>query len=166
MTNSVLLNMHFNYSVIGLYEYLQGGINEDRKSLIAGCYSEETPNKGGFLEPRYLVLHFTAGRSAKQSIDWLCSPQAQASAHLVVGRDGAITQLAPFNVKTWHAGVSHWEGLSGLNSHSIGIEMDNAGRLTKVGTTYRAWFQAEYPKEEVIRAKHKHEQDFSFWPAP
>ncbi|MBW2050155.1 MAG: N-acetylmuramoyl-L-alanine amidase [Deltaproteobacteria bacterium] len=37
-----------------------------------------------------------------------------------LARDGSITQLAPFNVETWHAGVSQWEGLSGLNSYSIG----------------------------------------------
>jgi len=41
--------------------------------------------------------------------------------------------------------------------------MDNAGRLTKVGSAYRAWFQAEYSEEEVIQAKHKFEQDFSYW---
>lgn len=123
----------------------------------------ETPNKGGAIEPQYLVFHFTAGRNAQTSIDWLCNPQAQASAHLVIARDGSITQLAPFNVKTWHAGVSHWEGLTGLNNYAIGIEMDNAGKLTKVGTTYRAWFQAEYPEAEVLQAKHKCEQDLSYW---
>ncbi len=134
-----------------------------RNHRLQGVTYLETPNKGGPIEPKYLVFHFTAGKNAQASIDWLCNPQAQASAHLVVGRDGSITQLAPFNVKTWHAGESHWEGLTGLNSYSIGIEMDNAGKLTKVGTTYRAWFQAEYPEEEVIQAKHKFEQDLSYW---
>ena len=50
-----------------------------------------------------------------------------------------------------------------MNSYSIGIEMDNAGQLTKVGTTYRSWFQAEYPEEEVLQARHKFEQDLSYW---
>jgi N-acetylmuramoyl-L-alanine amidase len=130
---------------------------------LQGAKRVETPNRSGPIEPSYLIFHFTAGRSAQQSIEWLCNPQAQASAHLVLGRDGSLTQLAPFNVKTWHAGVSHWEGLTGLNSHSIGVEMDNAGRLTKVGSSYRAWFQGEYPEEEVICAKHKFEADLSFW---
>jgi N-acetylmuramoyl-L-alanine amidase len=133
------------------------------KHWLQGAERVETPNRSGPIEPRYLIFHFTAGRNARQSIEWLCNPQAQASAHLVLGRDGSITQLAPFNVKTWHAGLSHWEGLTGLNSHSIGVEMDNAGRLSKVGSTYRAWFQAEYPEEEVICAKHKFEADLSFW---
>jgi hypothetical protein len=31
----------------------------------------ETPNKGGDLSPRYLVFHYTAGKSAAGSISWL-----------------------------------------------------------------------------------------------
>lgn len=127
--------------------------------------SRNTPNKGGLIEPRYLVFHFTAGRDAQSSTDWLCNPDSNASAHLVLGRDGSITQLAPFNVKTWHAGKSAWDGLTGLNSYSLGIEMDNAGRLSKVGTKYRAWFQKEYPEDQVIQAKHKFEKAPAYWHA-
>ncbi len=130
-----------------------------------GIEQRETPNRDGNIDSRYLVFHFTAGRSALSSIDWLCNPDAKASAHLVLARDGSITQLAPFNIKTWHAGISHWDGLSGLNSHSIGIEMDNAGKLTRVGSTYRAWFQKEYPEDEVIHARHKNEQEPAYWHA-
>lgn len=131
--------------------------------LLNDIPQRETPNKGGIIEPRYLVFHFTAGRSAKSAIDWLCSPKAKASAHLVLGRDGSITQLAPFNVSTWHAGVSHWDGLSGLNKYSIGIEMDNAGPLKRIGSKFRSWFGAEYPEDEVLQAKHKFESEVAFW---
>ncbi|MFC1492026.1 N-acetylmuramoyl-L-alanine amidase, partial [Nitrospinota bacterium] len=67
----------------------------------------ETPNRGGEITPRLLIFHFTAGKSAESAIRWLCDPEARASAHLVIGREGRITQLAPFNIKTWHAGKSH-----------------------------------------------------------
>lgn len=123
----------------------------------------ETPNHGGIITPRYLVFHYTAGRSAQDSCDWLCNPAAQASAHLVVGRDGTVTQLAPFNIKTWHAGVSHWEGLTGLNEYAIGIEMDNAGRLTRIGDKLTAWFGVIYPDDQAIQAKHKLDQAPSWW---
>jgi Negative regulator of beta-lactamase expression len=125
----------------------------------------ETPNRGGPITPRYLIFHYTAGRNAQDSCDWLCNPAAEASAHLVVGRDGAITQLAPFNIKTWHAGKSHWEGLTGLNEYAIGIEMDNAGLLTRTGDTLTAWFGASYPTNQAIQAKHKLDPEPRWWHA-
>ena len=115
-----------------------------------------TPNRGGVLKPQYLVMHYTAGSSAQSSADWLCNPAAKASAHLVLGRAGEIIQLAPFNVVTWHAGVSHWAGLTGLNNFSIGIEMDNAGILRRVGSRYASSFGRSYPEDEVLIARHKH----------
>lgn len=139
-------------------------IEDDR--LVGGNVSfVETPNKGGDLAPRYLVFHYTAGKSATSSINWLTNPESKASAHLVLARDGTITQLAPFNIKTWHAGLSHWDGLSGLNGCSIGIEMDNAGPLKKVGDKYQAWFGTLYAEDQVIFAKHKLDDEPHWWHA-
>jgi N-acetylmuramoyl-L-alanine amidase len=115
-----------------------------------------TPNRGGPLVPQYLVLHYTAGSSARSAADWLCNPAAKASAHVVLGRAGEIIQLAPFNVVTWHAGVSHWAGLTGLNHSSIGIEMDNAGVLRNLGDRFESAFGKAYPRNEVVLARHKH----------
>lgn len=124
-----------------------------------------TPNASGELEAKYLVIHFTAGRSADESVRWLTSPAARASAHLVIGRDGSITQLVPFNRVAWHAGASRWEGISGLNRHSIGIELDNAGRLRRQGEQWCAWFGRAYPEDEVMEAVHKHESTSCGWHA-
>jgi N-acetylmuramoyl-L-alanine amidase len=128
---------------------------------------QSTPNVGGLLRPRFLVLHYTAGRSAQSSVQSLCTqkPQGNASAHLVLGRDGQIVQLAPFNVVTWHAGVSQWKGVSGLNQYSIGVEMDNAGVMSKVGDRYVAWFGKEYPPSEVLLAEHRHGGGMKPWHA-
>ncbi len=117
-----------------------------------------TPNTGGALKPRYLVLHYTAGSSAASSIESLCTkkPQGNASAHAVLARDGSLTQLAPFNVVTWHAGVSQWLATVGLNNASIGIEIDNAGPMSQVGDRFVAWFGREYPASDVLMAAHKH----------
>ncbi|HSL06079.1 MAG TPA: N-acetylmuramoyl-L-alanine amidase [Nitrospiraceae bacterium] len=138
---------------------------EDDRLVGAGVSFVETPNKGGDLSPRYLVFHYTAGKSATSSIDWLTNPESKASAHLVLARDGTITQLAPFDIKTWHAGISHWDGLSGLNSYSIGIEMDNAGPLKKVGDKYQAWFGTLYAEDQVVFAKHKLDDEAHWWHA-
>jgi len=123
----------------------------------------DTPNKGGELTPHYLVMHYTAGKNAASSINWLTNPESKASAHVILARDGSITQLAPFNIKTWHAGLSHWDGLSGLNSYSIGIEMDNAGPLKKVGDTYQAWFGTLYAENQVVYAKHRLDSESRWW---
>ncbi len=118
----------------------------------------QTPNAGGALRARYVLLHYTAGRNLESSVESLCTkkPQGNASAHLVLGRDGRIVQLAPFNVVTWHAGVSQWNGLDGLNHHAIGIEMDNAGLLQRDGDRYVSWFGKTYPEDEVRLAEHRH----------
>lgn len=115
-----------------------------------------SPNHGGTLQPRYLIMHYTAGGSAESSISHLATKGAGASAHLVVARDGTITQLVPFDRVAWHAGASRWDGLSGLNSHSIGIELDNAGPLDGGPGAWRSWFKRHYPDEEVVVAAHRH----------
>lgn len=121
------------------------------------CF-QPSPNVGGALAPRFLVFHYTAGSSAASAIATLCAqkPQGNTSAHLVLARDGSITQLAPFDRVTWHAGTSQWMDVVGLNGTSIGIEIDNAGPLNLVGDRYVAWFGREYPAAEVMLAAHKH----------
>lgn len=136
---------------------------EDHRLVGAGVSFVETPNKGGELIPRYLVMHYTAGKNAASSINWLTNQESKASAHIILARDGSITQLAPFNIKTWHAGLSHWDGLSGLNSYSIGIEMDNVGPLKKVGDAYQAWFGTLYAEDQVVYAKHRLDGESRWW---
>ncbi|MDM8557256.1 N-acetylmuramoyl-L-alanine amidase [Candidatus Parabeggiatoa sp. HSG14] len=124
---------------------------------------QETPNKRGVIKPRYLVMHYTAGSSAASAIRTLTSSRARASAHIVIGRDGKITQLAPFNIKTWHAGKSRWKELKSLNSHSIGIEIDNAGPLTKVADGWKTWFNKTLDSSEGIEAIHKLQKRSKGW---
>jgi N-acetylmuramoyl-L-alanine amidase len=123
----------------------------------------ESPNVGGILKPKYLVMHYTASPSADQAIRWLTNTAASASAHLVIGRDGGITQLVRFDRVAWHAGQSQWNGLTALNNHSIGIEMDNAGPLTRSNGRWTAWFGTSYPPEQVIEAVHKHQTQLTGW---
>lgn len=124
---------------------------------------EESPNRGGDVQHDYLVMHFTAGRSAESSVDWLTDSKARASAHVVIGRDGSITQLVPFNRIAWHAGASRWAGRMGLNRYSLGIELDNAGCLRRVGDQWQAWFGASYEDDQVLEAVHKNRSEPRGW---
>ncbi|MEM8527783.1 MAG: N-acetylmuramoyl-L-alanine amidase [Bacteroidota bacterium] len=111
----------------------------------------------------FLIVHYTAGRNAESSVNWLTNPNSKASAHLIIGRDGSITQLVPFNQIAWHAGESSWNGISGINKHSIGIELDNAGKMQAHGDFWLSWFGKLYPSEEVIEAKHRNEEEKAGW---
>lgn len=46
------------------------------------------------------------------------------SAHLLINRRGQVTQFVSFDQRAWHAGVSEFQGRSGCNDFSIGIEME------------------------------------------
>ena len=122
-----------------------------------------SPNGGGKLNSQYLIIHYTAGSSAESTIEWLTNPAAKASVHLVIGKNGEITQLMPFDTIAWHAGQSSWNGLGGMNKYSIGIELDNAGKMIRENNKWVSWFGTTYPDEEVLVAKHKNATEEAGW---
>lgn len=131
-------------------------------------YFEESPNRGDTYQPGYpdmIVLHYTASVSVRSAIETLSNPQREVSAHLVIARDGAVTQLVPFDTIAWHAGKSWWKGRMALNRYSIGIEIDNAGRLEAQGGEYVSWFEQRYPEEQVVRAVHPNQNIAAYWHA-
>lgn len=98
----------------------------------------QSPNGGGPLRARWLVMHYTAD-GGNTAVDWFKDPASSASAHLVISREGRITQMMAFNRVANHAGKSEWKGVIGLNRHSIGIEMVNYGKLFRHPT--RGWLR-------------------------
>lgn len=50
----------------------------------------------------------------------------KVSAHLLVRRDGEITQYVPFFGRAWHAGQSQFDGRECCNDFSIGVELEGA----------------------------------------
>lgn len=110
-----------------------------------------------------IIIHYTAGRNAESSVNYLCNEDVKASAHLVIGRMGEIYQLVPFDTIAWHAGKSHYGNRSGYNKYSIGIEIDNAGPLEKSGTEYISWFGGRYQSNDAILATHPNESKPRYW---
>lgn len=126
----------------------------------------ESPNTSGpFKEGNLdtIVIHYTAGPSSKSSIRTLTDENVKASAHLVIGREGSITQLVPFDTIAWHAGKSSYGGRIGFNKYSIGIEIDNAGVLTKNGTVYTSWFGRVYDERDVFVGIHRNQTTPKYW---
>ncbi|MDH5360149.1 MAG: N-acetylmuramoyl-L-alanine amidase [Gammaproteobacteria bacterium] len=133
---------------------------------LSGVTYIQTPNvsKSRVITPELIVIHFTAGSSADSSIKHMTREGSNASAHIVISQQGEVTQLAGFKQRAWHAGKSQWHGRDDVNSFSIGIELDNPGRLEKTGNKYRSWFgKDDYQQDEVLHAKHKNESASSYW---
>lgn len=107
---------------------------------LTGVRFVPSPNMSGYMEPTVALMHYTAGYTAESAINTLTNRAAKVSAHLVIGQDGEITQLVPFNRVGWHAGRSKFMGRSGVNNFSIGFEFVNPGYFVlKNGHLYDAY---------------------------
>jgi N-acetylmuramoyl-L-alanine amidase len=80
---------------------------------------------GGAID--FLILHYTGLETARRSLEVLCDPRCEVSCHYLIDDDGAITQMVNEADRAWHAGLSSWHGVEDINSHSIGIEIQNPG---------------------------------------
>lgn len=134
---------------------------------LEGYYHGTSPNSSGVLrDPTILVIHFTAsgGASGSGDANYFMSSAARASAHVIVGRKGDVTQVVPFNKKAWHAGKSIWRGVSNCNDYSIGIEVDNWGKLVKTADgKIRSWTKEEVSASDCALMKHKNEDREHYW---
>ena len=74
-----------------------------------------------------LVLHYTGMKTLQNALDRLTDPASKVSAHYLVAINGEIISLVSEDKRAWHAGVSYWRGQIDVNSHSIGIELENPG---------------------------------------
>jgi len=89
-----------------------------------------SPNFGerrGGARPELIVIHYTAMPSCASARTRLCLPEAEVSAHWLIGHDGLTEQLVAEEMRAWHAGAGQWRGCDDVNSRSIGIELDNLG---------------------------------------
>jgi len=53
----------------------------------------------------------------------------RVSAHLLIRRQGEITQYVSFQKRAWHAGVSNFAGRPACNDFSIGIELEGCDEV-------------------------------------
>lgn len=128
------------------------GIRQNKLHHPNGVEYIPSPDHGGEITPEAIILHYTAGGSAKSDINWLTMrDDIYVSAHLVISRAGEVTQLIPFNQRAYHAGKSSWEGKPELNGWSIGIEFSNWGKLLRIDTTCLSWANAPIVKEKVVQ---------------
>jgi N-acetylmuramoyl-L-alanine amidase len=95
-----------------------------------GVISRPSPNHG----PRpenvpvdILLVHYTGMPTGGEALERLCDPDAQVSAHYLIGEDGTVFSLVPEDRRAWHAGAGYWRGDRDINSRSVGVELVNPG---------------------------------------
>jgi N-acetyl-anhydromuramyl-L-alanine amidase AmpD len=100
--------------------------------------------------PLGIVWHYTDGRGgpgyaetlARRAQTFQNGVDRPASWHVLIGKNGAIYQSAPFTVGTWHVGkpgVIAGQRFENINHATIGCELENAGRLRRLGNQVCCW---------------------------
>lgn len=133
------------------------GLKVDAQGLLPGCEYIPSPNcdgrPAGVIE--LLVIHnislppdefYGDGvlRLFTNTLDVMAHPYyltiagLKVSAHFFVRRDGHIIQFVPCLKRAWHAGESCWQGASGCNDYSLGIELEGSDAVPFTDAQYLA----------------------------
>lgn len=65
----------------------------------------------------------------------------RVSSHLLIKRDGAVTQYVSFKDRAWHAGKSIYRGREACNDFSVGVELEGTDTLPYEPLQYTALAQ-------------------------
>ncbi|TKD50897.1 N-acetylmuramoyl-L-alanine amidase [Sphingomonas baiyangensis] len=105
------------------------------------CIETPSPNFDARTLPvTMIVLHYTGMQSGAAALERLRDPAAKVSSHYLVEEDGRIFRLVDEADRAWHAGRSHWRGITDVNSASVGIEIVNPGE---------EWGYRPFPEAQV-----------------
>jgi AmpD protein len=126
--------------------------------LLSGVRRVESPNcdaRPGDAMPQLIVIHgislppgryggpwierlFTNTLPAEADPFFQTIQHLRVSSHVLIARDGGLTQYVPFGLRAWHAGPSYWRGRGNCNDFSIGIELEGADDEPYDGRQYAA----------------------------
>jgi N-acetyl-anhydromuramyl-L-alanine amidase AmpD len=127
---------------------------------FAIIHEKRMKTKGKYKEgyPSGAVIHFTAGHSKKgldNAKNTISGGIKNGYVFLCIATDGSVVQAHPIDEWGYHCGESKWPGLgSSLSNKLVGIEINNAGRLEKIGEgKYKSWFGEIYTESQVRHVK-------------
>ncbi|NYD90761.1 N-acetylmuramoyl-L-alanine amidase [Sphingomonas melonis] len=101
-----------------------------------------------------IVLHYTGMQDGPSALARLRDPEAKVSAHYLVEEDGTVCRLVPEEMRAWHAGRSHWRGITDVNSASVGIEIVNPGHEWGYRPFTEEQIDALIPLVAAIKERH------------
>jgi len=126
--------------------------------LLSGARAVESPNRDarpGNPDPELIVVHgislppgrfggpwierlFTNTLPADEDPYFETIQHLRVSSHVLIARDGGLTQYVPFDLRAWHAGTSEWRGRSACNDFSIGVELEGTDEAPYDDRQYEA----------------------------
>jgi AmpD protein len=128
----------------------------DTQGWCLGARRVESPNydaRPATVEPTLLVIHnislppgefsglgveqlFTNHLDAAEHPYYATIDTLRVSAHFFIRRDGELIQFVSCRQRAWHAGASFWQGRSGCNDFSIGVELEGSDELAFTEVQY------------------------------
>lgn len=96
-------------------------------SLPAGHFG------GGYIEQL-----FTNCLDCSEHADFDDLQGLEVSSHLLIDRQGLVSQFVPLNLRAWHAGESVYNGCANCNDFSIGIELEGTDDCPYTHVQYQA----------------------------
>jgi N-acetyl-anhydromuramoyl-L-alanine amidase len=84
----------------------------------------------------------------------------EVSAHFYIRRSGELIQFVHTDNRAWHAGKSEWEGISGCNDYSIGIELEGSDSQPFTEAQYQTLLhllndlKTRYPIRSIVGHEH------------
>jgi|GEM_PF-2913835 len=114
--------------------------------------------------PQAIVLHFDGGPDDGAVRAYSSDSRSLGSAHIVIERDGRVTQLLPFDVGATHVGAGEWEGITALNGSTIGVMFANWGRLNGAPGAWRLPFgDRPIPDSQVLEIRNEQTGEVTGW---
>lgn len=107
--------------------------------------------------PKGAVVHFTAGHfgSVLDAVGCINEGIKNGYAYLCIASDGTVVQAHSIDEWGYHAGESAWTNVTvgklvgTVSDDLIGIEINNAGKLTVSNGLYKSWYGKIIPASEV-----------------
>lgn len=99
---------------------------------ILDCPSQNFDERSGGQAPSMIILHYTGTPTAEEAKERFCnaSPDdtiGRIAPHYMIDGHAQVYKFMDETKRAWHAGRSSWQGITDINSTSIGIEIWNTG---------------------------------------
>jgi N-acetyl-anhydromuramyl-L-alanine amidase AmpD len=108
--------------------------------------------------PLGLIWHTTdtpPGRTAQSLAEGIRTAAGLKSWNVLIAQDGGLWQSVPFTLASWHvgnAGTIEGRHFNNVNKGTIGVELQNAGRLKKIDGKFYMW---PYFRTKLVDGKAK-----------